>query len=203
MAKLTHEDILAYLEEATILELNDLVKAIEEKFDVTAAAPVAVAAAGADEASAEPANVTVTLRDVQIELDVSSYIPDDFIENSSLKIEIYQNIALCKNEEDIENVTDEIIDRFGRIPDEIENLLDIARIKILCREKSILKVAQKDMNILFFFEQDKFNIDVVDKLMKVFRNRIKFSPAQMPYITFKLQDKKNTLEECKDFLKRL
>ena len=55
MAKLTHEDILAYLEEATILELNDLVKAIEEKFDVTAAAPVAVAAAG------EPANVTVTL----------------------------------------------------------------------------------------------------------------------------------------------
>ena len=49
MAKLTHEDILAYLEEATILELNDLVKAIEEKFDVTAAAPVAVAAAGADE----------------------------------------------------------------------------------------------------------------------------------------------------------
>ena len=60
MAKLTHEDILAYLEEATILELNDLVKAIEEKFDVTAAAPVAVAAA-AEETSAEPANVTVTL----------------------------------------------------------------------------------------------------------------------------------------------
>ena len=53
MAKLTHEDILAYLEEATILELNDLVKAIEEKFDVTAAAPV--------EAAGEPANVTVTL----------------------------------------------------------------------------------------------------------------------------------------------
>ena len=59
MAKLTHEDILAYLEEATILELNDLVKAIEEKFDVTAAAPVA--AAGAEEAAGEPANVTVTL----------------------------------------------------------------------------------------------------------------------------------------------
>ncbi|WP_288060273.1 50S ribosomal protein L7/L12 [Thomasclavelia cocleata] len=60
MAKLTHEDILAYLEEATILELNDLVKAIEEKFDVTAAAPVAVAA-GVEEGAGEPANVTVTL----------------------------------------------------------------------------------------------------------------------------------------------
>ncbi len=65
MAKLTHEEILAYLEEATILELNDLVKAIEEKFDVTAAAPVAVVAGGdADAANAAPANVTVTLTDV-------------------------------------------------------------------------------------------------------------------------------------------
>ncbi len=59
MAKLTHEDILAYLEEATILELNDLVSAIEEKFGVTAAAPAAEAA----EASG-PSEVTVTLTDV-------------------------------------------------------------------------------------------------------------------------------------------
>lgn len=64
MAKLTNEDILSYLEEATILELNELVKAIEEKFEVTAAAPVAVAAAGGADADAgEPANVTVTLTD--------------------------------------------------------------------------------------------------------------------------------------------
>ena len=64
MAKLTHEDILAYLEEATILELNDLVKAIEEKFDVTAAAPVAVAAAADAGAAAEPTEVNVTLTEV-------------------------------------------------------------------------------------------------------------------------------------------
>lgn len=65
MAKLTHDEILAYLEEATILELNDLVKAIEEKFGVTAAAPVAVAAAadtGAEDAAS--AEVTVTLTDI-------------------------------------------------------------------------------------------------------------------------------------------
>ena len=64
MAKLNQEDILAYLEEATILELNELVKAIEEKFGVTAAAPVAVAAAPAEEAAAGPSEVTVTLTDV-------------------------------------------------------------------------------------------------------------------------------------------
>ena len=53
---------MLYLEEATILELNELVKAIEEKFDVTAAAPVAVAAAAEEEGPA--ANVTVILKEV-------------------------------------------------------------------------------------------------------------------------------------------
>ena len=59
---ITHDDILAYLEGASILELNDLVKAIEEKFGVTAAAPVAVAAVAADDAAAgTPSVVSVIL----------------------------------------------------------------------------------------------------------------------------------------------
>lgn len=62
MAKLTKEDILAYLDEATILDLNELVKAIEEKYGVTAAAPVAAAAAPAEGAAdAAPAAVAVWL----------------------------------------------------------------------------------------------------------------------------------------------
>ena len=61
MAKLSHDDILAYLEEASILELNDLVKAIEDKFGVTAAAPVAVAAAPAEAAAEGPSSVSVIL----------------------------------------------------------------------------------------------------------------------------------------------
>ena len=61
MAKLTQEEILSYLDEATILELNELVKAIEEKYGVTAAAPVAAAAPAEEAAAAAPANVTVVL----------------------------------------------------------------------------------------------------------------------------------------------
>ncbi|MBQ9329010.1 MAG: 50S ribosomal protein L7/L12 [Solobacterium sp.] len=64
MAKLTKDEILAFLDEATILELNDLVKAIEEKYGVSAAAPVAVAAAPAEAAADEPKNVTVVLTSV-------------------------------------------------------------------------------------------------------------------------------------------
>lgn len=64
MAKLTQDEILAYLEEATILELNDLVKAIEDKFGVVAAAAVAGPAAAAEAANDEPSEVTVTMTNV-------------------------------------------------------------------------------------------------------------------------------------------
>ncbi|MDY6055631.1 50S ribosomal protein L7/L12 [Micrococcus sp.] len=47
MAKLTTEELLAAFEELTLIELSEFIKAFEEKFDVTAAAPVAMAAAGA------------------------------------------------------------------------------------------------------------------------------------------------------------
>ena len=63
MAKLTQEEILAYLDEATILELNELVKAIEDKYGVSAAAPGAVAAAAPAEEAA-PSTVTVVLKEV-------------------------------------------------------------------------------------------------------------------------------------------
>ncbi|MFB7944853.1 50S ribosomal protein L7/L12 [Kitasatospora saccharophila] len=53
MAKLSTEDLLEQFEGMTLIELSEFVKAFEEKFDVTAAAPVAVAAAGAGPAAAE------------------------------------------------------------------------------------------------------------------------------------------------------
>ncbi len=63
MAKLTKEEIIASLKEMTVLELNELVKAVEEEFGVTAAAPVvAAAAAPAEEAAAAPTEVSLFLK---------------------------------------------------------------------------------------------------------------------------------------------
>ena len=65
MADLKRTDVLAYLETATMLEISDLIKDIEEKFGVTAAAPVAVAAgpaqAGGGEAAEEQTEFDVVL----------------------------------------------------------------------------------------------------------------------------------------------
>ena len=63
MAKLTNEEIIAALKEMTVMELNDLVKAVEAEFGVTAAAPVAAAAAPAEEeVAAGPVEVSLILK---------------------------------------------------------------------------------------------------------------------------------------------
>ena len=65
MAKLTKEEIIASLKEMSVLELNELVKAVEEEFGVTAAAPVAAAAAPVEEEVAKgPAEVNLVLKAV-------------------------------------------------------------------------------------------------------------------------------------------
>lgn len=64
MAKLTSAELIASLKEMTILELNELVKAIEEEFGVSAAAPVAVAAAASSEEAEGPSEVSVILKEV-------------------------------------------------------------------------------------------------------------------------------------------
>ena len=144
--------------------------------------------------------------DIQIDLNVTSYIPDEYIQDSNQKIEIYQNIALCKNEEDIQNVIDEIIDRFGNMPPELENLIDIARIKYLAKDIGIIKIASKKTlskkeAVVFTFEQSKFNLDVAE-LIKKYGTRIKISPGVKPIITLEItsNNERQILNDVTEFL---
>ena len=123
--------------------------------------------------------------DIQIDLNVTSYIPETYIEDSNQKIEVYQNIALCKNEEDIQNVIDEIIDRFGNMPEELENLIDIARIKYLAKDLNISKIMSKKTAVVFTFESSKMEIDI-NNLIKKYGNKIKFSAGIKPMITLEI-----------------
>lgn len=143
-------------------------------------------------------------KDVQIDMNISSFIPDEYIENSSQKIEIYQDIAISKNEDDLIEVTDEIIDRYGTMPKEVENLIEIARIKRMCKESNILKIVQRKDTAVFYFDVESFNMEIIDSLIKEYRNLIKFSPGREPYITFNLEttSEEKIIEKVKDFLKK-
>ena len=142
-------------------------------------------------------------KEIQIDLSFSSYIPEEYIENSSQKIEIYQEIALCKTEEDIQNITDEIIDRYGTMPNEVQNLLEIARIKNLAKNANVIKISQKRDGIVFLYDKAKFDMALIGHLVEKYNRRVKFSQGIEPYITFTLEQKTelDKLKEIEDFLK--
>ena len=142
--------------------------------------------------------------DIQIDLNVTSYIPETYIQDSNQKIEIYQDIALCKNEEDIQNVIDEIIDRFGNMPEELENLIDIARIKYLAKDKNISKIQSKKTAVVFTFETSKQEIDI-QSILKKYGNKIKFSAGIKPTITLEIgsNNERQILNDTTQFLKGL
>ena len=140
--------------------------------------------------------------DVTIDINVSSYIPDSYIENGSQKIEVYQNIALCETDQDIKNIEEDIVDRFGKMPKEVNNLLEIAKIKAMCKNIGITKITQKQANVIFNFNPDVFEIDI-DSIVKEYGNRIKFSPAREPYVTYRLENSKDTLKEIIEFIERI
>lgn len=149
--------------------------------------------------------------EIQIDINVSSYIPDSYIENGSQKIEVYQNIALCRTEEDIQNVIDELIDRYGVMPKELENLIEVARIKEMCRNAGIVKISEKRsmqdfqntrQSIVFYFDKNKYKPEIVDNLIKKYGYNIKFSTGIEPYVTLKIGNvtEEELIERIKEFL---
>ncbi|MCL2355104.1 MAG: hypothetical protein FWC68_04465, partial [Oscillospiraceae bacterium] len=137
--------------------------------------------------------------EILIDINTSSYIPDEYIGNKDQKIEAYQNIALCRTREDIEHIIESLTDRYGKMPKEVKSLIDIAEIKEMCKNVGITKISQKQGSIVFNFEPDLFALDI-DKLVKKYKNRIKFSSSIKPYMTVKLVEEMNVAQEVKEVL---
>lgn len=80
-------------------------------------------------------------QDVKIELNVSAYISDQYIKNPMQKIAMYQRISDIKNKEEMLDVIDELLDRYGDIPKETENLIKIVEIRNAARKLGITKIS--------------------------------------------------------------
>ncbi len=131
--------------------------------------------------------------DTQIDLKITAFIPSDYIENANQKIEVYQDIANLEKEEQISEMIDELIDRYGELPNETVNLIEVARIKILARKLQILSITQKMDSIVIKFNETEHNfIENVQKLIDIYKNKIFFSSGVSPYITLKLQSQKDS-----------
>ncbi|PZQ48907.1 MAG: transcription-repair coupling factor [Micavibrio aeruginosavorus] len=89
-----------------------------------------------------------------INLGTSVLIPENYVEDLGVRMSLYRRLADLENNADVESFAAELIDRFGKIPDEVENLLDIVRIKQLCRIACVDKVEAGPKGAVIGFYKD-------------------------------------------------
>ena len=113
--------------------------------------------------------------DVEIDLSVNAYIPDNYITDELIKIEMYKKIASIESKEDMYEVQEELEDRFSDIPKSVETLLKIAYIKTLCKKLKIEKVRQIKDEILLnpltrYKTKEKIGYNIVNELEELLEN---------------------------------
>jgi transcription-repair coupling factor (superfamily II helicase) len=92
----------------------------------------------------------------QITIDVAALIPEDYIEDLDLRLQMYRRLAGLEAPEELEAFAAEMIDRFGSLPEATGQLLQLVAIKQLCRKAGVAKVEAGPKGIVVAFHEDRF-----------------------------------------------
>ncbi len=126
-----------------------------------------------------------TLEETTIAMNISAFIPSNYIENEMQKLEIYKKISLITDEKSMYDVYDEIEDRFGDIPKAVRNLLDIAILKATANKIGITSITDRQNVITIVFKENaNADIEKIMELIKKDRN-IKFNTTGSPSLVIK------------------
>ena len=89
-------------------------------------------------------NFIERMKKIKIETDIDSYLPEDYIEDSEQRVEIYRRISSIRNPAEIEEVKEELTDRYGSLPVPARALLLIISLKLLAFKLKINKISIHD-----------------------------------------------------------
>jgi len=142
--------------------------------------------------------------EVEIDLNLDAYIPDDYIKYEARKIEIYKKIKSIENEADALDTIDELIDRFGEPPVEVMRLVNTARLKFLAAELNIDLIKEDSGKIKCRFISSKLvDGSQLVEFSKMYRRKIKIKSAKKPQLLIKIDDPENIDKQLLKMLKDL
>ncbi len=122
-----------------------------------------------------------------VDMDMDAFIPATYIKNEVQKLDIYKRIADIESEEELMDMQEELLDRYGDLPHAVNNLLNIALIKSKCNKVYIQGLVHKDYDVkLIMYPKAKLNVGRIPDLVKKFPNSLKFYAQSNPYFTYKL-----------------
>ncbi|WP_405742525.1 transcription-repair coupling factor [Streptomyces sp. NBC_01525] len=87
--------------------------------------------------------------EVKIELPVDAHVPHDYAPGERLRLQAYRAIAAASSEEDIAAVREELTDRYGKLPEPVENLLLVAGLRMLARACGVSDITLQGVSVRF------------------------------------------------------
>jgi transcription-repair coupling factor (superfamily II helicase) len=92
----------------------------------------------------------------QITIGTALLIPEDYVADLSARLSLYRRLADIEDERDIDSVAAELVDRFGKLPPEVEHLLQVVAIKGLCRRANVEKIEAGPKGAVLSFRDNLF-----------------------------------------------
>ena len=117
------------------------------------------------------------------DLQVDAYIPDDYVPDTKQKVELYQRIIELDTLETCDDLEEEILDRFGDLPTPVQNLMEIARIKVLARFVGISTInVEKTAFVLRLLEGLRLDNALYTRISRKHRGRISYRHGRIPQL---------------------
>ncbi len=138
---------------------------------------------------------------IEINLHVPALLPTDFCPGVNERLSIYKRFAHCENQEAIDDLQEELVDRFGDLPNQVRSLIETHRLRVLAATVGIIKIdAHTDAAVLHFKPNPP--IDGLRVIQLVQKNRhIKLNgqdklriTADMPDLAARVTQLKNTIK---------
>ncbi|HSU29523.1 MAG TPA: transcription-repair coupling factor, partial [Chitinophagaceae bacterium] len=110
------------------------------------------------------------VQDCTIDTDLEILIPDEYVESITERLSLYTRLDNCETEEDLVNMKKELIDRFGPLPQQVEDLFITVRCRKLAVELGFEKISLKNESLRCFFinrpDSPYFESDLFDRILK-------------------------------------
>lgn len=140
-------------------------------------------------------NIADDQPEAQIDIKVSANIPDWFMEDEQLKLDMYKRISFIRTFSEESDIIEELKDRFGDVPRETRNLIKISRIKGLADELRVRRIYEQDKHIVFTFDQfSRINAQSIVMINAEYGGRSFIHGGNKPYIRI-LANQQEVLDE--------
>ena len=124
--------------------------------------------------------------EVFLDLDYSGFIPEAYIPDAMEKMEVYKKIASVTTDEELDRVYKEVEDRFGPIPDEVQSVLALAEIRILCRKLFITSIKEEKGTLRVEFSRlSRVSVERVVRMVREGGGRVALDPKMPNFLLLK------------------